>query len=91
MEAELKHRGRTVTAADLEVIRRLIAENPGLSRRARCGAVTFIQRYQNWPGKQAGHSILATPPPGFGNRSKTAESWPGTIRLGLEAMLSMRV
>jgi len=34
MEAELKHRGRTVTAADLESIRRLIAENPGLSRRA---------------------------------------------------------
>lgn len=34
METELKYRGRTLTAADLEFIRRLIAENPGLSRRA---------------------------------------------------------
>jgi hypothetical protein len=34
METELKYRGRTVTAADLEFIRRLISENPGLSRRA---------------------------------------------------------
>jgi len=34
MAAELKYRGRTITAADLEFIRRLIAENPGLSRRA---------------------------------------------------------
>lgn len=33
-EAELKYRGRTVTSTDLEFIRRLIAENPGLSRRA---------------------------------------------------------
>lgn len=34
MAMELKYRGRTVTAADIEFIRRLIAENPGLSRRA---------------------------------------------------------
>jgi hypothetical protein len=31
---ELKYRGRTITPADLEFIRRLIAENSGLSRRA---------------------------------------------------------
>ena len=34
VEAELKHRGRTITGTDLEFIRGLIAENPGLSRRA---------------------------------------------------------
>jgi hypothetical protein len=34
METELKYRGRTIIGADLEFIRRLIAENPGLSRRA---------------------------------------------------------
>ncbi len=34
MNTELKHRGRTITPADLEFIRRLIAQNPGLSRRA---------------------------------------------------------
>jgi hypothetical protein len=34
MEAELQYRGRTVTGKDLEFIRRLIAENPRLSRRA---------------------------------------------------------
>jgi len=31
---EQKYRGRTVTGTDLEFIRRLIADNPGLSRRA---------------------------------------------------------
>jgi hypothetical protein len=34
MEAELKYRGRTLASIELEFIRRLIAENPGLSRRA---------------------------------------------------------
>jgi hypothetical protein len=34
MAAQLKYRGRTVTNTDLEFIRRLISENPGLSRRA---------------------------------------------------------
>jgi len=34
METELKYRGRTVTGSDIEFIRRLIADNPGLSRRA---------------------------------------------------------
>jgi hypothetical protein len=34
MEAELKYRGRTLTAVELEFIRRLISENAGLSRRA---------------------------------------------------------
>ncbi len=34
METELKYRGRKITAADLEFIRKLIADNPGLSRRA---------------------------------------------------------
>jgi hypothetical protein len=34
MEAELRYRGRTLTVADLEFIRRLIADNPQLSRRA---------------------------------------------------------
>jgi hypothetical protein len=34
MEAEPKYRGRTITGADLEFVRRLISENPGLSRRA---------------------------------------------------------
>jgi hypothetical protein len=34
MNTELKHRGRTITLGDLEFIRRLIAQNPGLSRRA---------------------------------------------------------
>jgi len=34
METELKYRGRTITGADIEFIRRLVAENPGLSRRA---------------------------------------------------------
>jgi hypothetical protein len=34
METELKYRGRTFTVTDIEFIRRLIAENPGLSRRA---------------------------------------------------------
>ena len=34
METELKYRGRTITGADIEFIRRLIAENPRLSRRA---------------------------------------------------------
>ena len=34
METELRFRGRTITAEDLEFIRRLIADNPGLSRRA---------------------------------------------------------
>ena len=33
-EAELKYRGRRVTGPDLEFIRRLILENPDLSRRA---------------------------------------------------------
>ena len=34
MDEELKYRGRRVTGADIEFIRRLIAENPRLSRRA---------------------------------------------------------
>ena len=34
METELKYRGRTVTGSDIECIRGLIADNPGLSRRA---------------------------------------------------------
>jgi hypothetical protein len=34
MGTELKYRGRTLTAADIEFIRRLVAENPRLSRRA---------------------------------------------------------
>jgi hypothetical protein len=34
METELRFRGRTIAPTDLEFIRRLIAENPGLSRRA---------------------------------------------------------
>lgn len=34
MNTELKHRGRTITTPDLDLIRRLIADNPGLSRRA---------------------------------------------------------
>ena len=34
METELKYRGRRVTVADIEFIRRLIADNPRLSRRA---------------------------------------------------------
>jgi len=34
MGTELKYRGRTVTGADIEFIRRLIADNPRLSRRA---------------------------------------------------------
>jgi hypothetical protein len=34
MATELKFRGRTITVTDIECIRRLIAENPGLSRRA---------------------------------------------------------
>jgi hypothetical protein len=31
---EMRYRGRTVTAADVEFIRHLIASNPGVSRRA---------------------------------------------------------
>jgi len=34
MEMELKYRGRTLAVADIEFIRKLIADNPGLSRRA---------------------------------------------------------
>lgn len=34
MEEMLRHRGRIVTASDIGFIRRLIAENPGASRRA---------------------------------------------------------
>jgi hypothetical protein len=34
MEEMLRHRGRMVTASDLDFIRRLIAEHPGASRRA---------------------------------------------------------
>jgi hypothetical protein len=34
METELKYRGRTITDADIEFIRGLIADNPRLSRRA---------------------------------------------------------
>jgi hypothetical protein len=34
MDTELKYRGRAIRRADLEFIRKLIAENPGLSRRA---------------------------------------------------------
>ena len=34
MDTELKYRGRKIHEADLEFIQRLIAENPGLSRRA---------------------------------------------------------
>jgi hypothetical protein len=34
METELKYRGRTITGADIGFIRRLVAENRGLSRRA---------------------------------------------------------
>jgi hypothetical protein len=34
METERKYRGRTITDADLESIRRVITENPALSRRA---------------------------------------------------------
>lgn len=34
VEAELKYRGRTITKADLEFIRKLISNNPRLSRRA---------------------------------------------------------
>jgi hypothetical protein len=34
METELKYRGRKISREDLEFIRKLIAENPGLSRRA---------------------------------------------------------
>ena len=34
MNTALKHRGRTITEADLKLIRQLIADNPELSRRA---------------------------------------------------------
>jgi hypothetical protein len=34
METELKYRGRKISQQDLEFIRKLIAQNPGLSRRA---------------------------------------------------------
>lgn len=34
METELKYRGRTIRRGDIGFIRKLIAENPGLSRRA---------------------------------------------------------
>jgi hypothetical protein len=34
MDTELRYRGRTIGEADLAFIRKLIAENPGLSRRA---------------------------------------------------------
>lgn len=34
MEEQLRHRGRIVTASDIRVIRQLIAEHPGASRRA---------------------------------------------------------
>lgn len=34
MEEKLRHRGRIVTDADVEFIRRLVAEHPGASRRA---------------------------------------------------------
>jgi hypothetical protein len=34
MDTELRYRGRTIRSADLEFIRKLIAGNPGLSRRA---------------------------------------------------------
>jgi hypothetical protein len=34
MKTALQYRGRTITGADLEFIQRLIAENPGFSRRA---------------------------------------------------------
>jgi len=39
METELKYRGRTITGADIEFIRRLIADNSRLSRRALSSAL----------------------------------------------------
>jgi hypothetical protein len=39
METDLKYRGRTVTHTDLDFIRKLIAENPRMSRRALSSAL----------------------------------------------------
>ncbi len=54
MEAELKYRGRTVRGTDLEFIRRLISENPALSRR---GLSEKLCEAWNW--RQANGGLCA--------------------------------
>ena len=54
MEAELKYRGRTVTGTDLESIRRLISENPALSRRALSEKLC-----EAWNWRQANGALCA--------------------------------
>jgi len=54
MEAELKYRGRTVTSTDLEFIRRLISENPALSRRALSEKLC-----EAWNWRQANGALCA--------------------------------
>jgi hypothetical protein len=54
MEAELKYRGRMVTGTDLEFIRRLISENPGLSRRALSEKLC-----EAWNWRQANGALCA--------------------------------
>lgn len=51
---EQKYRGRTVTGTDLEFIRRLIADNPGLSRRALSEKLCAA-----WNWRQANGSLCA--------------------------------
>lgn len=52
METELKYRGRKITATDLEFIRKLIADNPGLSRRALSAKLC-----EAWDWRQANGSL----------------------------------
>jgi len=54
MEAELKYRRRTVTSTDLEFIRRLISENPALSRRALSEKLC-----EAWNWRQANGALCA--------------------------------
>ena len=52
METELKYRGRTITGADIEFIRRLVAENPRLSRRALSSRLCEV-----WDWRQANGAL----------------------------------
>lgn len=52
MPAEWKYRGRVITAEDIAFLRRLIAENPGLSRRRLSAKVC-----EGWEWKQANGAL----------------------------------
>jgi hypothetical protein len=54
METLLKHRGRLITATDVQFLRQLIAGHPGLSRRALSDKVC-----EAWDWRQANGALRA--------------------------------